>query len=94
MDIEQRIRRPPSLLSMIVWVLFCFVMWSWAIMGPIIVLLGLLTLHDDVPFVHVDLGSTTEERLKNIGAVAMLGAVGIAFVSLRLLGHLQFGQRD
>jgi hypothetical protein len=94
MSTEPDVRRKPSLAAMIVWVLFCFVMWSWAILGSIIVLLGIVSLYGNPPLVDVELGATPDEKLHNLCTAAGVAAVGLAFVSLRLLGHLHFGARD
>jgi hypothetical protein len=76
---------------MIVWVLFCFVMWFWAIVGPLFLVIGPLSFYVDwVEFP----GKTPEEKLGNMGLGASLGAVGIAFVWLRCRGYLKFGERD
>jgi hypothetical protein len=80
-------RRQPSIGSMIVWVLFCFVMWAWAIMGPLILMAWGLSFFVDV----VDLGANPNETVR---MAAGFGTLGIAFVWLRCRGYLKFGERD
>ena len=77
--------------SMIVWVLFCFVMWGWAIIGPLSLLLGTLSLAG-VDFISA--GRTKDETILNIEIGAACGAIGLAFVWLRCRGYLKFGDRD
>jgi len=80
-------KRQPSLASMILWVLFCFVMWAGAIMGPIILLCWVLS-----DFVGgIDLGPNPDQTAHLGGG---LGAIGLAFVWLRCRGYLKFGNRD
>jgi hypothetical protein len=88
------IRRQPSMLSMIVWVLFCLIMWGWAIILPILVVLGVIQMLFHPPFMDVELGATPEEQMRNLGSAAVMGAIGLAFVVLRLRGHVHFGDRD
>ena len=77
--------------SMIVWVLFCFVMWAWAIMGPLFLLFGTLSLAN---LDFVDMGATRDEIIRNMQFGGGIGAVGLAFVWLRCRGYLKFGDRD
>jgi hypothetical protein len=87
-------RRRPSMASMIVWVLLCFILWAWAIIMPLVFVLGAVQMLFQPPFLDMQLGATNEEQLRNLGTAAAQGAVGVAFVVLRLRGHLQFGDRD
>jgi hypothetical protein len=73
--------------SMVVWVLFCFNMWLWAIMGPIFLLAWILSFFGD----FIDLGPNPNETVAlGVG----LGVVGIAFAWLRCRGYLKFADRD
>jgi len=75
---------------MIIWVLFCFFMWAWAIMGPLILLAWVLSFV--LGFAgFIDLGPNPEETVR---MAAGFGALGIAFVWLRCRGYLKFGERD
>jgi hypothetical protein len=91
-DIRLDPPRRPSMGSMIVWVLFCCAMWFWAISGPLIVLAGVLEFLN-VPFIAIE-GPTTEDKVRLMGMGAVLGAVGLGFVWLRLRGYLKFGDQD
>jgi hypothetical protein len=91
MESDQKPKRQPSMASMIVWVLFCFGMWAWAIIGPLGLLLGTLSLAG-VDFISA--GATRDETVRIMGTFAGVGAVGLAFVWLRCRGYLKFGDRD
>jgi hypothetical protein len=90
MAIEPGPKRQPSLATMIVWVLFCFIMSGWAIIGPLILLMRVLSFFVD----WADIGANPEEIHRNLSLGAGLGAVGIGFVWLRCRGYLKFGDRD
>lgn len=84
-------RDRPSMAGRIVWVFFSFVMWGWAILGPLAVLIGTLSFFTDVVSIE---GATTNEKLKNLGLIAFLGMVGLSFVWLRRAGFLKFGDES
>ena len=94
MDSTFDVRRRPSLAAMIVWVLLCFAMWAWAIMMPLIIMLGVVDMLFHPEWLSVNLGATDDERLRNLSSAGVLAAVGLAFVVLRLRGHIRFGDRD
>ena len=77
------------MVSMIIWVLFCFVMWAWAIMGPIILAAWVLSLVGLANL--VDLGPNPDETVR---MAACFTTVALAFVWLRCRGYLKFGDRD
>jgi hypothetical protein len=88
-------RRTPSIGSMIVWVLFCFAMWAWAIMGPLWLIFWTLAYFQVPGFESFAIpGDTASEKRQQLVTPAILGAVGISFVWLRCRGHLKFGDRD
>jgi hypothetical protein len=90
-DPESRPR--PSTPAMVVWVLFCFMMWAWAIVGPITVLTVAFQMIYE-PEWGAPLGVTERDKWMQLQIGAVLGAVGIAFAYLRLWGYLRFGDRD
>lgn len=79
---------------MIVWVLFFFVMWAWAIAGLLTVIFGTISFCVDTDWINVLPGSTQQEKLAYMGQAAFVAAVGLAFVWLRCRGYLKFGDRD
>jgi hypothetical protein len=85
--------RRPSMGSMIVWALFVFIMWAWAITGPITVSTVAFQMIWE-PEWGVPLGVTTQDKWMQLQIGAVLGAVGLAFVWLRLRGYLVFANRD
>jgi hypothetical protein len=88
------IRRRPSMLSMVVWVLFCGVMWLWAFGGPLILVgIGSELLYSDPPM-DIEAAVQRQQHLRDLGVVAGMSVVGLAFVVLRLQGHIRFGDRD
>ncbi len=82
------------MLAMIVWVLFCFVMWAWAIMMPLLVVGGVAQILFDPAFLNIELGVTPQEQYRTLGTFAGLGAVGLAFAVLRFRGYIRFCDRD
>jgi hypothetical protein len=85
-------KRQPSMATMILWVLFCFVMWYWAIVGPLFLVIGIMSLYG-VDFIDFP-GQTITEKLSYMEFGAVLSTVGLAFVWLRCRGYLKFGDRD
>jgi hypothetical protein len=94
MDTISNLRRQPSLVSMVVWVLFCFVMWAWALIGPLCFVLGIVQMYLDPRWLDIELGVTPREQQQSLTTLAVTGDVGVAFVALRLRGHIRFGDRD
>jgi hypothetical protein len=86
--------RQPSMPVMIVWVLLCFWMWGWAIIGTMYIVIGTLyfTVAPIGDYISIE-GATTQEKLRNMAIAGLLGAVGITFVCLHRLGYLRFGDR-
>ena len=80
-------RRQPSMAAMIVWVLFCFAMWTWAIMGPLFLLSWILSFFVD----FIDFGPDPSQT---VGVGVGLGVIGISFAWLRCREYLKFGDRD
>lgn len=78
---------------MIVWLLLTFVMWGWAIIGPVYLLFGAIYFLLDADWVSIP-GPTAEDKLANLGVAAFLGAVGISFAWLRWRKYLKFADRD
>jgi hypothetical protein len=78
----------PSMTARVVWLLFSFAMYAWAILGPLSIVIGTLSFF--VEGVNFE-GATPEEKLKNMGVAGILGAVGIGFAWLRWAGFLVFG---
>ena len=93
MDPTVDVRRRPSMASMIAWCVFCFVMWFWAIVGPLVIVGGVTKLLFDPPWLDIQLGHTPMQP-DDLGLPVVLSAVGLVFVVLRLRGHIHFGDRD
>ena len=79
-------RRRPSLFSWLVWGFLRRAMWTCAIVGPLYVVLWILSY-------FVGLGDMMPGReyrfLVGLGAV-VLGEVGISWVWLRMRGYIKF----
>jgi succinate-acetate transporter protein len=93
MATDPDIRHRPSIGSMVVWVIFCLVMWAWAITGPLAVVMVTIALTLEPEWLG-SVGETPREKMLNLQVGVVLGAVGLAFVWLRLRGYLKFGDRD
>jgi hypothetical protein len=78
-------RSLPPLVPSLLWVFLSLVMWFWAIIGPLYVVLGILSylvdLRDVFPF--------PGRQALSLGG--FLGAVGISSVWLRMRGYIKFG---
>lgn len=80
-------RKNPSLAARIVWLLFCLVMYLWAIAGPFGVVIGTLSFFvEEINFN----GASVKEKIAKIGALAVFGLIGIGFIWLRSAGYLIF----
>ena len=88
-------RPPPSLLKLILWFLLWLVMWFWAIIGPLYVVLAVVSFFVDLsPWVSMTLPGgesveTTEQKLLFLAIGAVLGFVGLGFLWLRHRGYLK-----
>ena len=74
----------PPVFAGLVWALLGIVMWFWAIVGPLYLALGILSYFVDL---RQHLHMPAEEAI-SLGAV--LGAVGICSVWLRMRGYVRF----
>jgi hypothetical protein len=87
--------RQPSMAAMIAGTVLWFVMWVWAIMGTLYVLIGVLYFAVDPDGHYISIqGDTTRDKLVNMAGAGALGAVGIIFLCLRRLGYWRFGDRS
>jgi hypothetical protein len=76
----------PPLVPSLVWAMLCLVMWFWAIVGPLCVVLAIVSNFVDLRDVLEFPGRQAEAL--SVGSV--LGAVGISFVWLRMRGYVKF----
>jgi hypothetical protein len=91
-------RREPPAVLLLLWALLCLVMWFWAILGPIFVVLGALSFFLDLEDLHIsimDFGGqpvqTIWQKLTFMGVGVVLGAFGGGFLWLRHQGWLRYG---
>jgi hypothetical protein len=87
-------RPPPSLLKLILWLLLWLVMWFWAIIGPLYVVVVIVSFFVDVsPVVSLNLFgepvTTMEQKIWLLAIGGVLGFVGIGFLWLRRRGYFK-----
>jgi hypothetical protein len=88
-------RPPPSLLKLILWFLLWLVMWFWAIIGPVCVVLAVISFFVDLsPWVHISLIGgepvrTTEQKILFLALGAVLSFLGLGYLWLRHRGYFK-----
>ena len=94
MEPSPKPHRQPSMALMILGLCVVLLMWGWAIIGNLYVAIGALHFLVDPEgrFTSIQ-GATTREKLVNMAIAGFFGAVGLAFLCVRRLGYLRFGDR-
>jgi hypothetical protein len=86
---------PPSMIKLILWTLLWLVMWSWAIIGPLFVVLAAVSFFVDIsPVASMTLFGgepvrTMEQKILFLAVGALLGLIGIGFLWLLRRGYLK-----
>jgi hypothetical protein len=86
---------PPSMVKLLLWTMLWLVMWFWAILGPLFVVLATLSFFVDVsPVVGMTdfFGNpvrTTGQKIVFLAVGACLGFAGIGFLWLLRRGYLK-----
>jgi hypothetical protein len=86
-------RRDPPAVVYLIWAVFVLIMWGWAILGTLYVVLGVLCFFVDLGGI-IDIGAQdvpTRQKLTSIAWPALMGIVGISFIWLRRCGYLKYG---
>jgi hypothetical protein len=94
---EPKSTRPPkpSMVRLILWTFLWLVMWGWAIIGPLFVVMACVSFFVDLsPYVDMTLFNGAPVRTPQQKAIfltvgALMGVVGIGFVWLYHRGYLK-----
>jgi len=83
----------PSMLKLVLWTILWLVMWFWAIIGPLFVVLGVLSFFVDLSGSMYLFGGdpvrTPQQKAVFIAVGLGLSAVGIGFVWLVRRGYVK-----
>jgi hypothetical protein len=85
----------PSLVKLLLWSLLWLVMWFFAIVGPLFVVLAAVSFYVDLsPVVSMTLFGgepvrTPQQKAEFLAVGALLGFVGLGFLWLRRRGYLK-----
>jgi hypothetical protein len=85
----------PSTVKLLLWTLLWVVMWFWAIIGPLFVVLAAVSFFVDVsPFADMTLFGgepvrTPRQKAVFLAVGALIGSVGIGFLWLYRRGYLK-----
>jgi hypothetical protein len=81
---DQSERGMLPVVASLLWALFSLVMWFWAIVGPLFVVAGAVSYYVDLR------GFLSIPGWEALSLGSVLGAVGIAFVWLRMRRYIRF----
>jgi hypothetical protein len=77
--------RPPPIFASLLWSALRLSMWCWAILGPLLVVLGVIARFVDFPD-----SLFSPSKGDPLGLFGILGGIGVSFVWLRLRGYIKF----